>query len=142
MRKEVIVAVLLGGSLGLAIAFGVWRANLALKPQSTTSEQISATNSSSPTPVAGTLLVTEPEENSLVSTESITVRGKAEPRSTIVVTTPVDAKSVAADNSGNWIAELRLAAGANAVLVTAVSESGEELSTQITVTYSTEFKEE
>lgn len=142
MRKEVFIAVLLGGALGLAIAFGVWRANVALKSQGDNNQKISVIGSSSPTPAAGQLLITDPEENSLVSTETVTLKGKSEPRSAIMVTTQVDAVSTASDNSGNWTADVKLDAGANEILVTAVNEQGEEFSTQITITYSTEFKEE
>ena len=142
MRKEVFVAVVLGGILGLAIAFGVWRANVALKSQSSETQKISTTNPETPAPTIGILLITEPDENSLVNTESVTLKGKAEPGSTIIVTTPTDAVTTVADNSGNWIANIKLSAGANGVSVTALNEQGEEFSTQITITYSTEFKEE
>lgn len=142
MRKEVFIAVLLGGALGLAIAFGVWRANVALKSQGDDNQKISVIGSSSPTPAAGQLLITDPEENSLVSTETVTLKGKSEPRSVIMVTSQVDAVSTVSDNSGNWTTDVKLDAGANEILVTAVNEQGEEFSTQITITYSTEFKEE
>lgn len=142
MRKEVFIAVLLGGALGLAIAFGVWRANIALKSQGADTSKISITNSSSPTPEAGMLLVTDPEDNSLVKKELTTFKGKAEPKSAIVVTSPIDSASTVSDNSGNWTADIKLESGANQVSVTAVNEAGDEFSTELTITYSTEFKEE
>ena len=141
MRKEVFIAVFLGGALGLAIAFGVWRANLALAPQKAETQKI-ATSNSSPTPTAGMLIVTEPDDNTLVSTESITLKGKAEPRSAIVITTQADAVSTISEGNGLFSADIKLDSGANVVLVTTVNEQGEEFSTELTITYSTEFKEE
>lgn len=141
MRKEVLVAIILGGILGLTIAFGVWRANLALSPKQET-PKVATSDFSSPTPSPGMLLITEPEENSLVGAETITLKGKAQPRSSIVATTTTDSTSTLADNSGSWTADVKLESGANEVMVMAVGEDGEENSVTLTVTYSTEFKEE
>lgn len=141
MRKEVILAILLGSLLGLAIAFGVWRANLALSPQ------LPKTTTSSPAPnkgeeVISNLIVTQPEDNELVKTEKITVAGKTTPKLTVVITTPVDEVVVEADQSGNFSADVKLESGANTILVTTVDEGGQTQEQELTVTYSTEFKEE
>ena len=139
MRKEVIIAVALGGALGLVIAFGIWRANLALTPSKATTETSSVSaDIASPSPTLGTLIVNAPEDESLVNTASVTVSGRAEPNSTVVITSPTDEASVLADNQGNFSSSIKLDSGANAILVTAVNDRDEEQSQQLTVTYSTQ----
>src|SRR5258706_9094544 len=41
MRKEIFFAIIAGGGLGLLIAFGIWRANVMLKPRDSKSTSTS-----------------------------------------------------------------------------------------------------
>lgn len=144
MRKEVLVAILLGAVLGLAIAFGVWRANIALNavPQTQQLTQSDTTPSNGQETTNGTLIITEPENNTLTASGTVTIKGKAEKNSVIIITSPTDEVSAVADSQGNWSQDIKLEAGANAILVMSINENGQEESEELTVTYSKEFKEE
>lgn len=145
MRKEVLIAILLGGILGLAIAFGVWRVNLALTSNTQTqrlTESESRTSSNEQEQNSKSLIITEPENNALVSLSPITVKGRAEKNSIIIITSPTDEVSAVADAQGNWTGNIKLEAGANAILVMAINENRDEEIEELTVTYSTEFEEE
>ncbi|MBI2405831.1 hypothetical protein HYV21_02155 [Candidatus Microgenomates bacterium] len=139
MRKEVLIAILLGATLGLAIAFGVYRANLALRSTPTTTQATPAPTSA---PSSSTLTITQPEDEALVDTDSITVEGKTAPNATVVITSPVDEVTALADNSGTFRAEVKLEPGANALLVTSFGEDNNSVEKELTITYSTEFKKE
>ncbi|MBI4057831.1 hypothetical protein HY405_00735 [Candidatus Microgenomates bacterium] len=144
MRKEVLIAIILGAALGLAIAFGVWRANIALSPKKTTQETTStATPTSTPSSTPEfSLVVTQPEDEALVDTQTITVEGKTLPGATVIITSPADEQIVLAGSDGTFTREIKLESGANTVLITTINENDETVEQQITVTYSTEFKKQ
>ena len=79
MRKEIIYAIIAGGLLGVVIAFGIWRANLALKVSKTTQDQ------ATPAPSAefGISLV-KPENNQVLTTSTTTLSGATKPGVTVV----------------------------------------------------------
>lgn len=139
MRKEVIAAILLGGTLGLVIAFGVWRASTSLAPE----RQIQTEALPTPTIIPTlTLTISSPIDGAVVSEEKITLSGKTVARATVVVTTEKDEAVATADQEGNWEAEVGIVGGANAILAVAFTENGESTEKEITIVYSTEFKGE
>lgn len=135
MRKEVLVAIILGITLGLVIAFGVWRANLALAPR----RQVSTQTQPSPTPPAFELVITTPEDETVVADATIDVSGKTESGATVIVQYEEGAVTVLADASGSFSQEIELVAGANTITVSAFAQDGEGIEKTLTVVYSTEF---
>lgn len=138
MRKEVLVAVVIGAVLGLAIAFGIWRANQAFSPK----EKI-ATETETPAPqeevAEGQLVIAQPQTGALVSQDKITVKGSAQPGSTIVILTNSGEAITTAGLSGNFEQEVELSGGANEITVVAYDKDGNESRKTVTVVYSTEF---
>lgn len=139
MRKEVIAAILLGGALGLAIAFGVWRASTSFAPERKITQTEAPTPTITPTI---SLTIASPVDSAVVSEEKITLSGKTVTNATVVVATGEDEAVATADQEGNWEAEVGLVGGANAILVVAFAEDGESTEKEITIVYSTEFKGE
>ncbi|MBI4029180.1 MAG: hypothetical protein HY376_02340 [Candidatus Blackburnbacteria bacterium] len=144
MRKEVLFAIFLGSLVGLAIAFGLMRANKALVPAKQTEASQSPTqNPSSQTEekvAAGTLLVVKPQNNAVVSTNKINVEGSSAPNSTVVVATNDSEAILQTGKNGEFTGNVELSGGPNEIKVTSFDMSGNESSTTLTVVYSTELQ--
>lgn len=145
MKKEVLLAIGVGFGLGLLITFGIWTANKSLKRASVvlpspTPASIVVTTTPSPTPVvnASPLTISSPEDESLVSTDTINVTGKAAPKSVISVTFEDQQNVVEADANGNFSVGVDLIGGYNTIVVTATDPvTGVESSQTLVITYST-----
>ncbi|MBI4033263.1 MAG: hypothetical protein HY377_02005 [Candidatus Blackburnbacteria bacterium] len=139
MRKEVLVAVFIGAVLGLAIAFGIWRANQAFSPK----EKIATEQEAAPAPeeevTQGQLVIAQPQEGALVSQDKITVKGSAQPGATIVTLTNSAESVTTAGGSGNFEQEIELSGGANEITIVAYDKDGNESRKTVTIVYSTEF---
>lgn len=146
MRKEVIFAILIGAFIGLAIAFGLWRANKAFLPQKQPNEATETPGTqndqqSTENKIAtSSLLITQPENGAVVSTDTISVEGSTFANSTVVIATNADEAIVQADKDGTFSADIKLGAGANQIKVTSFDKDGNEASTNVTVVYSTELE--
>lgn len=136
MRKEVLIAIVIGSILGLAVAFGVWRANQAFSPKQETQTQQELTPLPEP---AQTLTISEPEDGSVVDREKIKVKGRATPEAVLVILTNTQEVIITAQASGEFEQEIELEGGANEITVVAYNEEGAEERQTLTVVYSTEF---
>ena len=136
MRKEVVYAILAGGTLGLIIAFGVWRANVALSPSGRNSSETNA----SPTPKPEfAITLARPSQNDVLTESSVTLSGISKPGSHIIVLGEENDTYVKADNKGSFEAEIELLGGVNQIVVTAFDEKGKETSLNLLLVYSSEF---
>ncbi|MAG59596.1 hypothetical protein CMO96_02285 [Candidatus Woesebacteria bacterium] len=143
MRKEVLIAIIIGVGLGSAVAFGIWRANLVLSPQNGQEQNQQA--SPSPTDdiiTSSQLVVTQPENNVVISKDEVEVQGNASPESTIVILANSGEIILEAEADGNFKETVGLEGGANEITVVAYDKEGNESRQTITVVYSTEFAEE
>ena len=140
MRKEVLLAILIGAALGGLIAFGVWRANLSLKkvvsPSSTNQDQ----GSMNQEPNLNELSISEPEEGTISPISKVVVKGRAMPGSIIAVLSPKENVVVEAKSDGTFEAEVTLEGGVNEIRVTSVDPEGKESTKTMIVVYSTEFQ--
>lgn len=149
MRKEVLLAIMVGAFIGSTIAFGIWRANKAFLP----AKQVEATQTpntitdktssdQTQTNVAqGSLLVTEPENNAVVATEKVTVKGAYLPNATIVIASTEGQAIVQSDKEGSFSAEISLTGGPNIVHISAYDSEGNESTNTLTIIYSTELEQ-
>lgn len=139
MPKEVLIAIIIGIALGIVVAFGFWRANLSLSPNN-------SSNISQPTPDPiiqdfSELAITQPENNSVVSTSTIKVVGVTNPNSVVTILTGKSEYVVQGDNEGGFEKEVELSAGPNEIVITSYDEIGTETSQKLLVVYSTELEE-
>lgn len=149
MRKEIMVAVLLGFSIGLLIVFGIITARTALNQQSATPSKIvrsaSQTNPDSnesaphtPTPAASfQLAITEPQDGQVVNSAEIVLRGKTAPLSYVAITTEGNQFIVDADAAGSFSQPITLVGGANELEVTALSPAMEQADARLIVVFTT-----
>lgn len=137
MRKEVLIAIIIGFGLGLVITFGIWTANKALKetvPTTTPTEEVEVTPT--PTPTLE-LVITSPENNTISEEEIIEVSGQTVPRAIIAITYPEGEKLLEADEDGSFSTEISLIGGDNLIEISAFNDEGDEATKTLTVVYST-----
>lgn len=141
MRKEVLIAIIIGFALGLVITFGVWTANRAIKetaPQKEGSTEEVEIEEPTPTPVSQLpLIVTTPKDNSIIDKEKIEVTGKTAPQAIVVILYQEGEKILEADEKGNFNTEITLTGGANKIEISAHDQEGNEIIQILTVVYST-----
>lgn len=144
MRKEVLLAIFLGSAIGLAIAFGLWRANKAFLP----ARQVGAIQSPTQTIIQkaenkaaeSALLVVRPQNNTVVAAEKIDVEGSSTPNSTVVIATNDSETVLQTGKNGEFAGSIGLSGGPNQINVISFDNMGNESSTSLTVVYSTELQ--
>lgn len=136
MRKEVIIAIIIGFGLGLIITFGIWTANRALRELPPEEAVPTPAEEITPTPTFS-LTIREPEDNSISSEEKITIAGTTAPGAVVVILYQEGEKILEADKDGNFETEITLVGGANEVEVSAYDSKGNEASQTLTIVYST-----
>lgn len=141
MRKEVIVAISLGIILGLAIAFGVWRANLSLSGKTPNPQVFNSTQEPTQDLIKSSLVVTNPENLSVSSQEELEIKGTAEPKALIIILTNEEEQILEAKQDGSFEASVLLVGGPNEIIVKSYSNEGEQAEQKLTIVYSTEFVE-
>lgn len=140
MRKEVLIAIIIGFVLGLVITFGVWTANKAMKetPQKDQQASENAQETTTPTPTPESVLtITSPEDNFLSDKEKIDVSGKTTPQATVVILFEQGEKIIEADGQGSFTAQITLVGGGNVIKVSSFDQQGKESTQAISVVYST-----
>ncbi|KKU02925.1 MAG: hypothetical protein UX93_C0005G0002 [Microgenomates group bacterium GW2011_GWC1_47_20] len=139
MKKEVILAISIGFALGLIITFGIWTANQSLKnlPQPSPKASVAP----SPTPnnqlANNQLTINIPDDEALVSTDTVTLSGTTTPKATLLVVSENGEQTTVADASGAFSLDVDLITGFNTITVYSYSTDGQEASKSLTITYST-----
>lgn len=146
MRKEVIVAIVLGSLIGIAVAFGVWRANVALQQQREQETVVSGIEQALGSPTedqeADGLIVIEPEDGSVVNKATITVSGKTDPEAVITLLYNEAETILTSEKDGSFQTEIELTGGPNEIKVISFNAQGDRREKILTVVFSTEFPTE
>lgn len=144
MKKDVIIAVVIGFVIGGAAALGVTNLPALLKnTQKTTAEKIAATISPSPEPSKTTngetsLSVEQPEQDSLLPEKIVFVTGKSKPGNLVVVETDLESQATEVKENGTFSAKITVGEGSNTILVNSYDDAGNEDSKSVTVFYTPE----
>ena len=135
MRKEVIFAVLAGAILGLVVAFGVYRANSALKPATT-----SQTPENTPEPKVNVeLSIVKPVALSVVTSPTLSVSGITLANATLAISGETKSYILEADASGAFSQSVALEGGLNEIKVFSFDKDGGSREKSVLVIYSSEF---
>lgn len=142
MKIEKIVLSFIAVMVGLlvaGIAFFVYQSTKVIPSSKLPKITI---NSPSPTvtlpPPTVILSIDQPLDESVTDKKSITVNGKTNPNATIIVNTASDDQVVKPATTGDFSITVPLNDGENQITLTAINDNGEEVTKQLTVTYSTE----
>jgi len=120
MRKEVIYAVIFGIILGGIILFGINLANNSVSNPVISEDSTPSAKNTTPTPtviIKKSLEIIFPQDHSVMTETSTTLRGIAEPNSTVAVITELNDLFVDVSPEGTFSAQIDLASGANTIKV-------------------------
>ena len=140
MRKEVIIAIIIGSLLGLLITAGVWWTMRSPQVVSERQENLSP----SPSPKISSapqdslfLEISQPEEGDIFDHEEIKVNGKTLPEAVVVLIYSEGESIVNAGKEGDFEATVSLNGGANQIKITVYDQLGNQKTKSLTVVYST-----
>lgn len=137
MKKEVILAIVIGFGIGLLITFGIYTARTALQKKTAASPSPTLQASPEASVSAHQINLTEPKPDTLTDTDKVTVSGTTTPESTVTIITNDTQAITIANKSGRFSAEVELTGGINEIHLTTFSPSGEKAENIITIVYST-----
>lgn len=137
MRKEILFAILAGVTFGLIIAFGVWRANVALRPNgvSTTAPE----DTPETTQADFRITVAKPQDYQVIITSPAILTGISKPNVWIVVSAEEEDYVAKTDESGEFEIKVDVVGGVNEIIITAFDNDGTEAQEKLTLIYSSEF---
>lgn len=129
------VAVLIG-LLAAGLAFYFYQSTKTVS----TPNQITL-NAPTPTPTPKPTVyisLSNPEDESIVSSKTLTVSGKTNPDATVIIYTDSTQQVIQPSTQGDFSTTITIGDGENLIKMTSILPSGETIMVQRTVTYSTE----
>lgn len=139
-KKEISVAIIIGLIIGGIIIGGMYRAKTALDAHSrslapsatpTPSSTDSATNSALP------LTIHTPLDNSVSDKSKVELTGTTQSQTYITILTETNEYIIVPDEIGNFSQEITLVKGANTVVVTVYTKTGEKVESTLNLVYTT-----
>ncbi len=144
MKKEILIAILIGFILGLIITFGIWTANKSLKdnqdeqsPKKTGGVSVLTPEETEELKKQISLEITEPINNSISEEEEITIKGTTSPFAVVTVIYQESEKIIEADGQGSFETEISLVGGTNEIKISAFNQADNTMSKILNVIYST-----
>lgn len=139
MKKEIILAVLLGLVLGLVITYGIYRARTSLQESATPSPSPTASDENGAEVSTDTnLVLSSPEDESVQDVREITISGTTDPDAFVVAVIGTNEVITQADETGSFSIQNSLFDGPNVILIFSINEDGMVTSTERTVTFTTD----
>ncbi|HZZ98743.1 MAG TPA: hypothetical protein VFG51_02310 [Candidatus Saccharimonadia bacterium] len=137
MKKEVVLAVVLGIIFGLVITFGIYTANKALKDRQPNATENTATQS--PTPDTATTMthIIDPIDGAIVADGTIRLTGTTFPNADVVIFVGSVDQVTTSDATGNFSAQLSLDGGSNVITTIVTTADGKQEHDQRVVVVST-----
>ena len=141
MSKEVIAAIVTGIVLGVIVAFGVWRANVAFKPGGQNGQSQSSTPAPEPTQAENSgITIAKPQQNQVVLETPVIISGITRANSWVAISTEEEDYILKSDENGEFEQKVELVGGVNQLVISAFDEEGDESKSNLLLVYSTEFK--
>lgn len=137
MRKEIILAIVLGAILGLVIIFGINLANQSATNITPTPSPTLQPEANQPLVETPTLQVISPENNSVSFEDSLTLIGKTQENAWVSLIWEEGETIIQADQDGNFQQEIDLIGGENIIEITATDGKDYQESLELTVIYTT-----
>ena len=143
MRKESIIAIVSGITIGVLVAFGIWRANSALISESSTASQTNTENQSERESSAeAQLTIMKPEENDVITSSPVKISGFTKPLTVLIISGEQNDYIVKSGEDGIFEIDVDLVGGVNDIIF-AHPENGDAIQAKtLRIVYSTEFEKE
>lgn len=139
MRKEVIFIIFSGVFLGLVVAYGFWRANSSLKPNSKSISDIQTQQNQANSQEEFILSIAEPKENEVITQDKANVSGITRPKAWVTISAEEEDYILQANESGVFDQEVKLIGGVNQLIIHSLDEHGDKNEHTLTLVYSSEF---
>lgn len=141
MKKEIFFAILIGLFFGLVVTYGIYRAN-----QADTQEQVAtilestelASNQQNGIEVLTNLVVSNPKNESIVTEQTQTIAGTTSENAFVVIYINETPYITTADETGAFSISADLRLGANIIGIHSLDNIGQETTTEIIVSYTTQ----
>lgn len=140
MRKEVLIAIIAGIVFGAAVAFGIWRANIAFNPNSKNSTKPSDYKKENTANNEFGLTIANVEENDIATQSPFELNGITQANSWIVISSEEDDSVIQSDENGEFASSFEPVGGINTVMLAAFSHTGASIYKNTTIIYSTKFE--
>lgn len=144
MKKELVVAILVGVILGFTITGLFWikrkgKISFPSNEEAVQEETPKEEPTNTPTPIEKTvsLEIEEPENEIISQVEKLTIKGKSIPEATIVIIWEEGEDILVADDDGKFETQITLIGGENIIDISAYDDEGNSTSKTLTATYST-----
>lgn len=138
MKKEIVIAILIGLSLGLFITYGVYQAKTGVSRKTKQDQNTLALTPAPDQEFSGELILNSPEDEIIQSETTTSVSGTTLPSSFVVVFVDNDETITTSDESGNFSVEVNLNDGVNIITTIVIDENGRSISDTKTVIVSDE----
>ena len=141
MRKEIILAILIGIGFGLFITFGVYQSQQSVnEAQNNQSQDLVKTQLSGDDAQAQSqLAISSPEDELLTDDKTLLVSGGTGPNNFVIIFVNNEEIITLADESGNFSVEVTLDEGANFLVIQSIDEDGKDCQVERTVIVNEEF---
>lgn len=140
MKKEVIIAIIIGLLIGLVFTLGISTANKALNQQKAkklTPQDSGNSLTTSNNNQQKTLTVTSHENFDLINQSETTLSGIAWPKAVIALMAETQTRLIQADSEGIFTFQINLIKGFNEISLIATDETNTTQTQNLVLTYST-----
>jgi len=134
MQKELLLAIILGSTLGLLVAFGIWKIN----SQNSPTDIITDTNITSPTPQNKTQIDYKDKKHFATNNEILEINGNTEPDNFVISISKNYKYITKADSKGDFIIKHELEGGPNQINIIYINSNNQFTQEIYTIVYSTE----
>jgi len=124
MKKEVILAILIGLGMGLFITYGVYRVKSAVADKPTTDLETAIDPTPATTNTPALIAIHNPEHGSIQTEKATTVTGTTTQNSHVVLFVNNTDYISTSDETGNFTFEVDLTTGANYLITHVIDTSG------------------
>lgn len=141
MKKDIIIAILVGFVIG-----GIFAATLLSTPALLKSIQTKSSTLGAPSITPQVTKIESGEaltidslvNNSISAGKTIEIKGASRPGDILVIDTETDSKAIEADSSGTFSAQIELVEGGNTIAVTSYNSQGQSMSKTYTLFFTAE----
>lgn len=141
MKKEVLLAIVIGLTMGLVITFGFYRVkNTTTQPPTTDLESQIASASATPQ-TSSTVSIHTPKEGVIQKDASVTVAGTTTKSSIIVLTYDEESAISESDDSGNFSFDITLNEGPHIIALSVLEENGSTVTEERAIVISDIFEQ-
>ena len=149
MRKEALIAILIGSIFGLIVTFGIRGSDRLLKDSQLLKNAFRSDSQKeeptpAPTPITessaekkSALIINSPNDNDIIDENKIVIEGITSPNALITFLYEGKETIITSDQEGNFSQEIELVGGANEIKIASFDTEGKETNKIINLVYST-----